>query len=525
MKEVILVGRGESWVGCPFDAEAWGTMSCLITPGLEDKHFDKVFAFDPLDEELTKAKDIAIERKIPIVSVHPYATEPFPRDEVLNKIYPRGYLINSVCHMIALAILKGYERIRLYGIDQYKGMYLLQKGATEFWCGIAIGSCTERFTCPNYNKTQVEVAPASMLISEYLKQVANLVNPKDDKEMATFEVIPYKSGQPAIPFSADIITKELIPVKRRIKSYAFYDLEVAPATYDFMMFLVLAEKRRLELKADELRIVIVRGTDEYRRGDLTYYQKTGDYDREYMEWRVKNILIPSCWLMPSVKGVMVLDRDEAQLLIDHLKGFLYPEGYRVNNPIGKFLLLDMQKAGGELPSLKASKQARKYVKEWLSERAGNRKVVTINLRETDYESERNSSFKEWLRFYDSLNKNLYYPLFIRDMEKVHLKNKLNGYPEVVWNVELRQALYELSYLNLSVNSGTDTGMLFDKDVSCIIYKWLTPECGATSKRFFEANGLKFGDQLKHCTERQKIVWQPDFYEVIRSEFDKMVKIL
>lgn len=189
MKEIALVGRGESWVDCPFDGETWGTLSCYCTPILQNKHFDKVFALDVLDEELSRALELAHKNGTPVVSTHPYADEPYPLQEVLSKIYNKPYLQNSICAMIAMALLKGYDTIRIYGVEQAKGYYLLQRGATEFWCGVAVGSCTKRFECPNFQNVLIKVAPSSMLLTEYLREVANVMDIHDKETMDSIPTI------------------------------------------------------------------------------------------------------------------------------------------------------------------------------------------------------------------------------------------------------------------------------------------------------------------------------------------------
>ena len=42
----------------------------------------------------------------------------------------------------------------------------------------------------------------------------------------------------------------------RVELTAFYDLEVAPISFDFSVFLVLAENQRRQLEAESLRVVI-----------------------------------------------------------------------------------------------------------------------------------------------------------------------------------------------------------------------------------------------------------------------------
>ena len=82
--------------------------------------------------------------------------------------------------------------------------------------------------------------------------------------------------------------------------YAFYDLSVSPATFDIIVFLILAEISRVRQNCDCMHIVIVPGHEQgFQRGSLKNYRATGhkNANYEYMSWRRDNILLPSCSLI------------------------------------------------------------------------------------------------------------------------------------------------------------------------------------------------------------------------------------
>ena len=140
MKSVTLVGRGPSWADCPFtDGDLWGTATCLLVDGMVEKNFTKVFAFDESNSELSKALDIALIRKIPIVGIHSYATEPFPSFDILMKL-KSSYLMPTMSYMMAYALYLKYDRLNIYGIDQGpQWMYQFGKPHITHWWGIATG--------------------------------------------------------------------------------------------------------------------------------------------------------------------------------------------------------------------------------------------------------------------------------------------------------------------------------------------------------------------------------------------------
>jgi len=140
MGRLIILGTGPSWVECPFDGnEIWAASTALITEGLKEKQFDKVFAFDPISNpRVEESVRIAKERNIPVVSVNKYATEKYPIFDIIREFHT-NYFLNTASYMIALAIYRGYTKLRLYGIDQSEGDYAKGKSYVSFWLGVATG--------------------------------------------------------------------------------------------------------------------------------------------------------------------------------------------------------------------------------------------------------------------------------------------------------------------------------------------------------------------------------------------------
>ena len=146
-KELTLLGRGDSWLYCPFEGEIWGVGSVLSTPGLCDKHFDKIFAFDSMTkfentqvaDDLIQYLSIAHERNIPVVSTQGYATERYPLLEIFRE-FEVAWIRPTISYMMALAIYKGYEPIHIYGVDQDKEpRYIESRPFVDFWLGVMVG--------------------------------------------------------------------------------------------------------------------------------------------------------------------------------------------------------------------------------------------------------------------------------------------------------------------------------------------------------------------------------------------------
>lgn len=139
-QEVLtILGRGDSWEACPFEGEIWACSTVLITEGMENRHYDKVFAVDKEDESesVRKAIKVARERKIPIVSPLGYGDEKYPLYEIYST-FKTNYLRNTASYMLALAIYQNRSPLEIFGIDQ-TGDYIRTKPFVTFWLGVATG--------------------------------------------------------------------------------------------------------------------------------------------------------------------------------------------------------------------------------------------------------------------------------------------------------------------------------------------------------------------------------------------------
>lgn len=156
-KTVTILGRGPSWKKCPFEemekiGDIWATSSVLESPEMRDKHYDLLFAFDnplakigtltveenPLGNRLLLAK----EKGIPIMSTFHFFGTKYPLLEIFAE-FGCAYFRNTISYMIALAILREYKNIYLFGVDQGEDLdaggtpYAWNKSQVTFWLGVA----------------------------------------------------------------------------------------------------------------------------------------------------------------------------------------------------------------------------------------------------------------------------------------------------------------------------------------------------------------------------------------------------
>ncbi len=310
--------------------------------------------------------------------------------------------------------------------------------------------------------------------------------------------------------------------------YAFYDLAVSPATFDIVVFLLLAELEREQSGCSSLHIVIVPGPHDGFRVD------GAPYSTDDKRWRLRNILVPCCWLIPACQNVTVsTSRREARAMQTFLAKRIFPKGYTVSSPVEQYGYSHLAVAssrGAAVPSIQAPPQARLFMKAWIQLNAGNRQVITITLRESSYELDRNSSLHDWSEFARSLDPTVYCPVLIRDVEAAFkpLPAELDGLlicDEVVWNIELRAALYELSYLNMGISNGPCGLFVFNQRSRYLWFKMITPSCGATTEQHLRSVGIEPGRQLEIATRFQRIVWHDDDVHVMKEAFRDMSSLL
>ena len=83
------------------------------------------------------------ERKVPFIAQRFYPeiplSKPYPLREVVNR-FGTPYFTNTICYMIAMAIIEEVTHIQLWGIFQggYQE-YLRERKGVEYWLGLAAG--------------------------------------------------------------------------------------------------------------------------------------------------------------------------------------------------------------------------------------------------------------------------------------------------------------------------------------------------------------------------------------------------
>lgn len=272
---------------------------------------------------------------------------------------------------------------------------------------------------------------------------------------------------------------------------AFYDLEHGPVSYDFVTWLVRAKK---EAGTRKLHVVII----PKENGIGGFSRDWGGHDEAAARWRLWHIVVASCPLAGATVTVAA-NREQAERLRQG-EHWWPSEKAHFMAP-----LVDAARSGEEIPKLKATDAASRYVKKWL----GNRFIVTLTMRRQESDPARNSS-PDWEPFGDWIAAKKY--KVVRLFDTNDALNCGRGYAEL--DPDLRLALYERASMNVSANAGTQELLKFSHAPFILMGQGL----GGWASHFERYFHMKVGDQLPWARKDQRLVYERDSLEVLKRSF-------
>ncbi len=273
---------------------------------------------------------------------------------------------------------------------------------------------------------------------------------------------------------------------------AVYDLGVSPPTYDFLSFLIEAERYRKAKGFDYIDLAFQPGPiGGFRDDELPPDLET----RKSMLWRV---CVGMARLLPSVRNILIYR------VRWNVSGDVFPEEYEEQRPKSHYATGFLK--NGE-PMLKASEAARRQIAMRFS-----KPYATISLREADYWPDRNSNKLEWAKVADWLTKNNIQPIVIPDTNGIGLEG-FQDFTPAAFDIDLRAALYEGAAINLGVLNGPMSLCAF-LDCRYLIFKIVVETAPASSTEFLSAHGFNEGDGFGG---NGKLVWKEDSAQNIIAE--------
>jgi len=226
--------------------------------------------------------------------------------------------------------------------------------------------------------------------------------------------------------------------------HAVFDMEVAAPGPGFLDFLVLADIAREERKLDAVHVVIVPPRQGALRG------QDGDGPLADRDWQLAQYCIAAICLLPACTGYTACESraQAAQRLAGSAQ--TYPADYAVDQPALTSVHGTVEAAAGaghRVDRLRATEQARLYVRRWLGNIAGDRRVIAITPDGNGVATGALASLS------DGLVGRGFMPVLVRGPGSVAAAtgttlDRLPEFPVGVANIELLAAFYAEAHLNV-----------------------------------------------------------------------------
>ena len=340
---------------------------------------------------------------------------------------------------------------------------------------------------------------------------------------------------PTKPFTESIINGVLQIKKKMTHSatlndednllYSIYDLKIAPITFNITEFLIDSELEANKTGKKGFVVVFVPNDEDTPYGHKEYEAVIDSHSKL---WRFQNIVLPLTVRATKCKGVFMLpDRSSiASFVKDHN---VYPSLYDGVNlrHIDIVELYENIDRPGVVQGLKAPQQGCTYIRDWIKEMNIQVPIVTITLRQYGFDKARNSKISEWARAAKYISESGYYPIVIPDTDQAFQRNELFEdtyiFNECSWNMGLRMALYEASFLNFFVPNGPGQLATFMPNCSYIMMNALPEGSSVTTEENIKARGYEIGENYRWATPDQRQIFKPDTYDNIINEFNRFVE--
>ena len=301
---------------------------------------------------------------------------------------------------------------------------------------------------------------------------------------------------------------------------AIYDLTFNPITFDFAYFMASAELFAKKHCMTQFEVIIVRKQQVSAAVDNIYEVAV---DSDSSEWRLNNIVLPLISLYPSCIGHAVVTTF-SDIKVDLKNNTIYPEFYSKNyRPCFSYNDFYSLASTYSLSGLRASAQGLKYVRSWRKENNLTGNIVTITIRNYKYDTTRNSNIDEWVKFAHLIKSAGYVPVFVPDTDSCFENDKrvdgLIVFREPCWNLGLRIALYEESYLNFFKSSGTASLAQLNMKVRYICMSMAVAGSLQATEDIWKIRGIEVGQRkFSFSKDYQICSWSEDQLNNICAEF-------
>lgn len=288
--------------------------------------------------------------------------------------------------------------------------------------------------------------------------------------------------------------------------HIIYDLGRGPITFDFANFLVLAELQRRLARLQSLSVTVAAGSRRVKTPRELFYSN------DVFQWRVANLIQPLLSLLPSVSAYTVTSRPvDCIQLPSWPKGVVSVDGADISPPYSIGQVQELALQGHICRPFVAPNHAVSIVDKMFGDLSD---CITITLRTSDFQPERNSSLKNWYLIYEQLLASGFRVIVIPDVEdlwggKTSHQFKWPLAQELSFSFGLRLAVYERCHLNLCVNNGAAALLLYSSS-RYLMCKMLVEGIQTTTEDYHRnVTKLEPGSNFAFAGAGQVVHWGDD----------------
>jgi hypothetical protein len=282
---------------------------------------------------------------------------------------------------------------------------------------------------------------------------------------------------------------------------AFYDLRVAPLTFDFLTYLQILQVHLIRSGTATADLCLI--ASEYRRA--SWIEKSYAQDSGYEDRKLLNCILTVAALSPFVRDVL-LHRGGYRLATNNHSyplGF-DPETVQGHSPIAMLPCTNgaLARAWSEAGRPKLGNVVRPTARaERLASETAGSKYVTLSLRTTPHNHSRNTPLPLFYELYSRLS--LAFPdirfIVIPDQDDYFFAKTAWQYPweldlGACFDFDLRVAFYKNAVLNIGWTGGI-TSVLWYSDFPYVYFGQWNESNPISSRDFFNRKGPAIGDQL------------------------------
>jgi hypothetical protein len=323
--------------------------------------------------------------------------------------------------------------------------------------------------------------------------------------------------------------KKLLFLRNRL--VAIYDLNKIAAGFDFFHFIENTLQYCRNKKINVIDLVILSSSDDNIFSKKNFRKETFN-KLDYAKSRMGNIIYQSLHLLDNINNIHIL-KERFKIYSKIFFNKVYPDNYspfiNKDNYSSKIFLSNIIKQNyndKKIVGIKNLKINDNFVNNL--QKKYKKKIITITLRESSYNTYMNSNIANWLEVCKYLEKKNFLPIVIRDFESIYKNDpiqKYNIFPEASFNLGLKIALYEKAVFNLSVMGGNAALLSVLKKTKFALWKYDKNENPTNFNNLlfwpYKLNKKKQGFLLNN--KKKLIIFENDSFMSIKYFIDHSIK--